>query len=195
MKLLSSLPQTIISRRNGNIYVLEKNGETVENLRKEKKKYIKIGVLSHNLRGKLDASDQPYKPAIYLFVQDHEIVNGTVIGLERAKQLATHWHGGQWSALYQFGSSGVYLKENHLLYLEEIEQEIYRPETALRPFTRSKKQTNELITLKRFFLSMGNKSGIKTVYTKDKYGIPFPQLHDSFPDEQINTIKEIKRMQ
>jgi hypothetical protein len=195
MKIYASLPEKITTR-NGHIYVriTLPYADAMQKVREQKKKFVKIGVLEPNLRGKTDLHNQPYKPNVWLFVQDHEIVAGTTIPLERAKELASNWHGGQYSAMYQFASSYTYLRENHLLYLEEIEQDIHRPETALRPFYRSKKDTNELIALKRFFIVQGEKHGIRTVYTKDKYGIPFPQLHDSFPDEQVNTIKEIKRM-
>ena len=42
----------------------------------------------------------------------------------KAKEIASDWHGGQWSALYQFASSGIYLPETHKKYLNEIADNI-----------------------------------------------------------------------
>ena len=114
----------------------------------------------------------------------------TYITHTRAQQLCSDWHGGQWSPLYQFASSGSYLMENHLLYLEEIVQEINRPETALKPFHRSKKQTGELKSLLRYFEMQGEKHGIKTAWDIDPYKIvPLPTLL-----HPVANVKPIKRL-
>jgi len=42
------------------------------------------------------------------------------INVNRAMEIASHWHNGQWSALYQFASSGKILKENYQRYLNEL---------------------------------------------------------------------------
>lgn len=38
---------------------------------------------------------------------------------EKAKLIASEWHGGQWSALYQYSSSCEFVKENALDYINE----------------------------------------------------------------------------
>ena len=122
-------------------------------------------------------------------------VGHNVISIERAIQLANDWHGGSNSPLYQFASSGVYLVENHLLYLEEIIQEIHRPETALKPFFRPKKQTQELQSLANFFVAKGKQIDIDTTFGKDSYGIvPLPVLLHA-PDDKKPLIKPITRLQ
>lgn len=108
----------------------------------------------------------------------------------RAQEIASNWHGGQWSALYQFASSGKYLVENHLLYLEEIIQEIHRPETALKPFFRSKKDQAELNSLKLWFEQYAVRYNVQTVWKKDFYGIvPLPTV---VTDRYIVPIKRLQ---
>lgn len=58
--------------------------------------------------------------------------------LEQIKNVCTHWHGGQWSALYQFASSGTFVPGNILRYLKEL-QECREPEYNLHPGTISKR--------------------------------------------------------
>jgi hypothetical protein len=122
--------------------------------------------------------------------QRNFLIRTTMISL-LARGIASNWHGGQWSALYQFASSGIYLVENHLLYLEEIIQEIHRPETALHPFHRSKKDTAELVSLKKFFIKEGKMNNVQTVWGEDFYKIvPLPMLAEPNPQ-----IKPIRRLQ
>lgn len=78
---------------------------------------------------------------------------------ETAIKIAANWHGGQWSQLYSFASSGSLSPEYSLWIIEEVTQEILKPETALKPFERSKKDSNELLKLRdylpgRLFLAL-----------------------------------------
>lgn len=109
---------------------------------------------------------------------------------QRAQELASQWHGGQWSALYQFASSGTVLEENALCYIEEILQEMQRPETALHPFHRSQSEHNTLIRLKNYFIAELKKQGIEITYQDDSYGFPFPLLTQDNPK-----VKPIQRLQ
>jgi hypothetical protein len=94
---------------------------------------------------------------------------------EWAKKIAGYWHGGQWSTLYQFASSGIYMIENALLYLVEIQREIELPEYALRPFDRSKKDANQLLSLKKYFEDQAKKEGINITWQSWKaYGTMWP---------------------
>jgi hypothetical protein len=118
---------------------------------------------------------------------------GAIISTDRAKEIASHWHGGQNSALYQFLSSGKYLLENHLRYLQEVQQDIDYPEQALYPYTLAKKDERELNSLKIFFEYKGEENGIKTEWGKHSdYGYPIPYVSKDTPDEIANKIKTLK---
>jgi len=94
---------------------------------------------------------------------------------ETAKNLCSLWHSGQWSALYQFASSGIYTMQNHLKYLQEVETCLH-PEYNLHPGTLSKKDLGNLERLKQFFILQGQEIGIYTQYKQHPdygYLIPF----------------------
>lgn len=100
----------------------------------------------------------------------------TILSKDRAKEICSNWHGGQWSSLYQFASSGVYLVENHLKYLKET-QECREPEYYLHPGTISKKDDKELKKLIAFFEYKGQENGITTEWHKHSdYGYMIPYI-------------------
>lgn len=75
--------------------------------------------------------------------------------------------------------------------IEEITQDILAPETALKPFTRSKKNQNDLIKLREYFINYFNKEyGVDIRIGKDFYGLEIPYLHGS-----NISVRGIKRMQ
>jgi len=105
-----------------------------------------------------------------------------------AQKIAASWHGGQWSALYQFASSGTYLVENHLRYLQEVETELH-PEYNLLPGTLPKAQEKELNRLRRYFISMGEKKGIGTNWeVHSLYGYNIPFVTEDTPKEILDKI-------
>lgn len=111
-----------------------------------------------------------------------------------ARRIANDWHGGGWSALFQFGSSGIYLLENHLRYLQEVERDLH-PEYDLHPSELTKKEERDLNALKDFFISQGMDNGVITVWEKhETYGYMIPYLHDDTPGELVNKIKSIYYM-
>lgn len=66
-------------------------------------------------------------------------------------EIASHWHGGQWSALYSFAST----KEIHLPiadYLSEIEEDLSSLDKEENP-----EEYKELLILKLFFLNQESK--------------------------------------
>lgn len=65
------------------------------------------------------------------------------ISVQKAREIASHWHGGQWSALYQFASSGVVTKENLNRYFSEINSDLNGA---------SHKDKKELKSLELFFV-------------------------------------------
>lgn len=108
------------------------------------------------------------------------------IKLERAKELASFWHQGQWSALYQFASSGVYLEENALHYLKEIENNLH-PDYDLFPRPLTQLETKELTALKNWFL----RNGVKVEYRKDEtYGYLTPYLLE--PNDGVKPLGYLK---
>lgn len=105
-----------------------------------------------------------------------------------AQKIAASWHGGQWSALYQFASSGIYLVENHLRYLQEIETELH-PEYNLIPGTLTKAQEKELNKIRTYFIRMGEKQGIETTWrVHSLYGYNIPYAGEQTPKEVLDKI-------
>lgn len=111
-----------------------------------------------------------------------------------AQSICASWHGGQWSALYQFASSGIYTVENHLRYLQEIETCLH-PEYNLYPGELTKTQERELTKLKSYFLMKGRENSIDTEYRKHEiYGYLIPYISDHTPDEISNKVRQIAYM-
>lgn len=88
------------------------------------------------------------------------------ITTERARKLAGEWHGGQWSELYKFASSGECY---YLPALNEVLNIIYEPEVHPRPYERPKYLQNELLKLKRYFESKID----RFEYYKNFYGFEY----------------------
>ena len=102
------------------------------------------------------------------------------ISNKRCIEICTDWHGGQWSALYQFASCGLYVAKNHLRYLKEL-QECREPEFYLYPGTISKKSDNELNSAQRYFEKIGlqQDTPIKNSWiTHRTYGYKIPISKD-----------------
>jgi hypothetical protein len=111
-----------------------------------------------------------------------------VICKDRAKEICNAWHGGQWSALYQFGSSGIFIPENILKYLKEV-QENREPEYNLHPGTISIKADKELKSLIRFFEFKAFEEGIKIEWVKhSQYGYLIPYIAENIYDRKITCL-------
>ena len=83
------------------------------------------------------------------------------ISTAKARKIASDWHGGQWSALYQFASSGVFVPENYSRYSNEINAEIERETEYHSRIT--KKQSNELWQLRKYFEYKRNENVMKNI--------------------------------
>jgi hypothetical protein len=115
-----------------------------------------------------------------------------MIRLKTAVNISAAWHGGQWSALYQFASSSVYLPANHLRYLQEIEGDLH-PEYNLYPGFLSKKDESDLTGLKCFFIRMGENIGIKSEYVQHYiYGYNIPVFGEGTPAEIVFSATQLK---
>lgn len=64
------------------------------------------------------------------------------IKLDKAKRIASDWHDGQRSALYQFASSGIIVPENYNDYQDEIQKNIN--------IAKTNKDINELHQLSQY---------------------------------------------
>jgi hypothetical protein len=75
-----------------------------------------------------------------------------------AKKLASHWHGGQRSALYSYASTGKYFPNMHNDYLKEINSDLKGNYT--------KTELSELNKLKNFFELQNKKVGATLLLEK-----------------------------
>lgn len=117
-----------------------------------------------------------------------------VITERKARQICHDWHGGQWSAYYQFGSSGIYHIPNALRYLRETEDNLH-PEYALHPGELSKKDENELLRLKRFFIWAGGKHGLTFEFEAHPvYGYLVPYLAEGVPEDICKQVTQLEYM-
>lgn len=109
---------------------------------------------------------------------------------ERAQRLAGKWSSHEGSALHSFSVDGIWQFDFHRLYLNEVLEQINRPETALKTFTRPAKDKVELEQLKHFFEQKGYLAeGIVTVWHKDFYGFPVP-----FTEKEYPTMKPVFKL-
>jgi len=106
----------------------------------------------------------------------------------RCAEICSHWHGGQNSALYQFCSSKVFLPENILHYLKEL-QECREPEYYLHPGTINKKNDAELKSCQRYFVKEAQNSGIEIRwYRHSIYGYLIPEVATNENSIKINGL-------
>jgi hypothetical protein len=77
------------------------------------------------------------------------------ISKERAKEICSHWYGGQWTALYSYASTGEYCEKYALKYLKEIEEELQNEFFSVYPRVLTGKEYRELNSLKNYFLKIG----------------------------------------
>jgi hypothetical protein len=112
-----------------------------------------------------------------------------IISKNRAKEICSNWHNGQWSALYQFGSSGVFLIESTLIYLKEV-QECLEPEYNLHPSSLSKAHEKELNSLKNFFLFKAREVGLIIEFNKHNiYGYQIPCIKENLHSQNLKSLK------
>lgn len=98
---------------------------------------------------------------IEMYNMQTETISGLIISKQKAQKIASDWHGGQWSALYQFASSGVFVPENYSRYSNEINAEIERETEYHSRIT--KKQSNELWQLRKYFEVKRNENVMKNI--------------------------------
>lgn len=113
---------------------------------------------------------------------------GRLISKKRAIEICSLWHGGQWSALCQFSSSGKYLPEYQLKYMNEILCEIH---SVFQMFERilTTKESKELNSLLRWFAYKGSENGIEVILIKHElYGYYYPAIMKNENDIKIEPI-------
>lgn len=115
----------------------------------------------------------------------------TIISKDKAQQLCNEWHGGQWSALYQFGSSKVWDIANTLRYVWEIQQDLQQEFFAAYPQILSKKTVRELTQLRDFFMFKAVENNVPVVLVKhDLYGYEYPLLSPNGTTEEMIQVKQ-----
>lgn len=120
---------------------------------------------------------------------------GRLLTVNKAKDIASAWHGGQWSALYQFASSGVYLPQNHLRYLHEIQSEIEPEYFSAHPVHRSFRDKQKLRALKNYITAQGEKHKIFTKWEKHpQYGYQVPFLAENSEPKMMEKVENLKLM-
>lgn len=114
------------------------------------------------------------------------------ISTQRAQEIASHWHGGQWSAFYQFSSSGCFIIENVLQYFKELLADMEPEYWSLHPVERKVYEMKELRLLERFFHAKATELNVAVEYGKsEQYGYLIPFIKDETPDDiasKVNTI-------
>lgn len=115
-----------------------------------------------------------------------------MIRINTARNICANWHGGQWSALYSFSSTGIYFLEYALKYLREIEDCLH-PEYKLYPGTLTKGQEIELTKLKAFFTNEGKKTGLIFEYHKHEiYGYLIPYICDNVSGQISDKVQSLQ---
>ena len=109
-------------------------------------------------------------------------IAGRTITTERAREIAGQWHGGQWSGLYQFASSGIFVPQSILHYLHEVQHGgIDAPELALHPYSLTVKDRSELESLLRYFLKRAQENDIAIFWKyHSQYGYIYPTVTDKY---------------
>lgn len=97
---------------------------------------------------------------------------------ETAIKICAEWHGGQWSPLYQFASTGTFYRANVLQYFQEIETCLH-PEYNLHPSQLSKKDERNLTGLKNYFIRLAKVHGYEIEFkTHSMYGYLIPYIKE-----------------
>lgn len=110
------------------------------------------------------------------------------ITIKRAQEICSHWHDGQYSAFYQFASSGIFTIENVLRYLQECENNLH-PEYNLHPSILSVKNNKELNSLKSFFIKTANDNKIYIGWeTHPVYGYEIPFISGATSQSIIDKV-------
>ncbi len=74
-----------------------------------------------------------------------------VLTEKRARQICSYWHDGQWSALYQYSSSGIVTPCNKLDYLNETFASLQPEYHATHPRELKQSEIKELTSLLNYF--------------------------------------------
>lgn len=116
------------------------------------------------------------------------------ITAERARAIASQWHGGQWSALYQFASSGIFHVPNTLKYFQELEFDLEPEFWNAKEVTRTKKDLKELNSLKKYLLQLAAENAVPVEFEKSNYGYQIPYLMESVSEDVAQTVTPVAYM-
>lgn len=101
-----------------------------------------------------------------------------MIRTQTAQKICNSWHGGQWSALYQFASSSIFVPDNSIRYLWEIMQSLQCEWFSAHPVSLNKTENRELTQLKEYFEGqiLANIGKVVEYKKHPVYGYLFPAL-------------------
>lgn len=135
--------------------------EAKESMRKPLYEYSEYSDAMHLHNAMLNKSDKQEKVK-YAMGGDFPKPKGIIISTDKAKKIASEWHGGQNSFLYQFGSSGQYVEGDYDDYVKEVNENINRLKLNTTQHAHNRK---ELIDLRKYF-------EYKHWEVSDKYEVP-----------------------
>lgn len=115
-----------------------------------------------------------------------------VISEKRALEIAGQWHGGQWSALYSFASSGEMFTQFSLEYINECVNNIQSEYHTSKSVYQSEKDKRELKSLIRFFLKFLQDAVNIEFVIHPNYGYTFPQLSQNNDLEVFELVNGLK---
>lgn len=119
-------------------------------------------------------------------------MNTKTVTKQRAQDIASAWHAGQWSALYSFASTGKFHLPYALQYFKEIYSEIEAEYFNAREVTRTNKDLSELTKLKRFLEVQAIVNGVAVeFFPSEKYGYTIPFLKDEVKDEIAQKVEPV----
>ncbi len=108
--------------------------------------------------------------------------------MEKLQKIAIYWHGGLWSAMYQYGSSGVFLKENTLQYLWEAYASLIQY-GAIKERSLSISSKNELKAFIKDIERLAKENGIIIEWADHTfYSYQFPVVANEI-DFQMKSIQ------
>jgi ubiquinone/menaquinone biosynthesis C-methylase UbiE len=106
-----------------------------------------------------------------------------------ALKTSSLWYCSQWSALYQFQSSGIFNIADILKYLREIQRNL-EPEYFLYPTILTKKNKAELTRLKTWFEYKAKENNVIIDWYKHSfYGYLIPYIKSNINNIEINNLQ------
>jgi hypothetical protein len=110
----------------------------------------------------------------------------------RAMEIASHWHGGQGSALYSFASTGEFCIPLTLQYFKELQADIEPEYWHAREVSRTQRELKELKALQNWLLVAAETRGLTVEFhPHETYGYKIPYLAENVDDTLMLQVKPV----